>query len=141
MIRKINEEDYPRLLEIWISAVENTHDFLKNEDFEFYKENVPTYFQYVNLVGYYTTDDILVGFAGVAEHNLEMLFIHNDYRGKGIGKELLNYTIENLEVSKVDVNEQNKQAVDFYLYLGFKVINRSEKDMEGKEYPILHLSR
>jgi len=141
MIRKINEEEYPRLLEIWISAVENTHDFLKNEDFEFYKENVPTYFQYVNLVGYYTTDNILVGFAGVAEHNLEMLFIHNDYRGKGIGKELLNYTIENLEVSKVDVNEQNKQAVDFYLHLGFKVINRSEKDMEGKEYPILHLSR
>ncbi|WP_333662477.1 GNAT family N-acetyltransferase [Chishuiella changwenlii] len=141
MIRKINEEDYPRLLEIWISAVENTHDFLKNEDFEFYKENLPTYFQYVNLVGYYTTDNILVGFAGVADHNLEMLFIHNDYRGKGIGKELLNYTIENLEVSKVDVNEQNKQAVDFYLHLGFKVINRSEKDMEGKEYPILHLSR
>jgi putative acetyltransferase len=141
MIRKINEEEYPRLLEIWISAVENTHDFLKNEDFEFYKENVPTYFQYVNLVGYYTTDNILVGFAGVADHNLEMLFIHNDYRGKGIGKELLNYTIENLEVSKVDVNEQNKQAVDFYLYLGFKVINRSEKDGEGKEYPILHLSR
>ena len=141
MIRKINEEDYPRLLEIWISAVENTHDFLKNEDFEFYKENLPTYFQYVNLVGYYTTDNILVGFAGVADHNLEMLFIHNDYRGKGIGKELLNYTIENLEVSKVDVNEQNKQAVDFYLHLGFKVINRSEKDGEGKEYPILHLSR
>ena len=141
MIRKISEEDYPRLLEIWISAVENTHDFLKNEDFEFYKENLPTYFQYVNLEGYYTTDNILVGFAGVADHNLEMLFIHNDYRGKGIGKELLNYTIENLEVSKVDVNEQNKQAVDFYLYLGFKVINRSEKDGEGKEYPILHLSR
>ena len=141
MIRKINEEEYPRLLEIWISAVENTHDFLKNEDFEFYKENLPTYFQYVNLVGYYTTDNILVGFAGVADHNLEMLFIHNDYRGKGIGKELLNYTIENLEVSKVDVNEQNKQAVDFYLHLGFKVINRSEKDGEGKEYPILHLSR
>lgn len=141
MIRKINEEEYPRLLEIWISAVENTHDFLKSEDFEFYKENVPTYFQYVSLVGYYTTGNILVGFAGVADHNLEMLFIHNDYRGKGIGKELLNYTIENLEVSKVDVNEQNKQAVDFYLYLGFKVINRSEKDMEGKEYPILHLSR
>ena len=141
MIRKINEEEYPRLLEIWISAVENTHDFLKNEDFEFYKENLPTYFQYVDLVGYYTTDNILVGFAGVADHNLEMLFIHNDYRGKGIGKELLNYTIENLEVSKVDVNEQNKQAVDFYLYLGFKVINRSKKDGEGKEYPILHLSR
>lgn len=141
MIRKINEEEYPRLLEIWISAVENTHDFLKSEDFEFYKENLPTYFQYVDLVGYYTTDNILVGFAGVADHNLEMLFIHNDYRGKGIGKELLNYAIKNLEVSKVDVNEQNKQAVDFYLYLGFKVINRSEKDGEGKEYPILHLSR
>jgi putative acetyltransferase len=26
---------------------------------------------------------------GVAEGNLEMLFIHNDYRGKGIGKKLI----------------------------------------------------
>ena len=32
MIRKIKVTDYPRLIEIWESAVLSTHDFLKEED-------------------------------------------------------------------------------------------------------------
>ena len=33
MIRKIKVTDYPRLIEIWESAVLSTHDFLTEEDF------------------------------------------------------------------------------------------------------------
>ena len=36
MIRKIKVTDYPRLMEIWESAVLSTHDFLKEEDFLYY---------------------------------------------------------------------------------------------------------
>lgn len=80
------------------------------------------------------------GFVGVAGDVLEMLFIHNDYRGQGIGKQLAMYVINNLAVRKVDVNEQNEQAVGFYRKIGFKLVKRSSQDAEGKEYPILHLS-
>ncbi len=139
MIRKIEEKDFSQLKEIWESAVINTHDFLAKEDFEFYKINLPNYFPHVLLYGF-EKEDKLVGFVGVAEQNLEMLFIHNDFRRKGIGRMLLNFSIEKLEVKSVDVNEQNKQAVDFYLNQRFKIISRSEKDSEGKDYPILHLS-
>ena len=52
MIRKIKVTDYPRLIEIWESAVLSTHDFLKEEDFLYYKERLPVYFQYVNLFGF-----------------------------------------------------------------------------------------
>lgn len=38
MIIKIKETDYPLLLDIWESAVRGTHDFLKQEDFLFYKK-------------------------------------------------------------------------------------------------------
>ncbi|WP_376747154.1 GNAT family N-acetyltransferase [Empedobacter brevis] len=139
MIRKIEEKDIMQLKEIWESAVINTHDFLTKEDFEFYKINLSNYFPHVLLYGF-ENEDKLVGFVGVAEQNLEMLFIHNDFRRKGIGGTLLNFSIDKLEVKSVDVNEQNKQAVDFYLNQGFKIISRSEKDSEGKDYPILHLS-
>ncbi|MGV0948118.1 GNAT family N-acetyltransferase [Empedobacter falsenii] len=139
MIRRIEEVDFPRLREIWESAVLNTHDFLAKEDFEYYKENLPNYFPHVTLFGY-EIENQLVGFVGVAEQNLEMLFIHNDFRRKGVGKALLDFSIQELNVKSVDVNEQNQQAIDFYLSQGFKVISRSEKDGEGKAYPILHLS-
>ena len=33
MVRKVKETDYPVLTDIWESAVLNTHDFLKQEDF------------------------------------------------------------------------------------------------------------
>ena len=59
---------------------------------------------------------------GIAEGNLEMLFIDNKYRGAGIGKKLITYAIDNLQVTKVDVNEQNVQAVDFYEYMGFNIL-------------------
>ena len=138
MIRKIKTTDYPRLTEIWESAVLSTHDFLKEEDFLNYKEHLPVYFQHVTLFGF-EQEGILIGFMGIAERNLEMLFIDNNYRGTGIGKKLITYAIDNLQVTKVDVNEQNTQAVGFYKYIGFSVYKRSSLDGEGKEYPILHM--
>lgn len=68
-----------------------------------------------------------------------MLFVDNDYRGSGIGKKLATYAISDLQVTKVDVNEQNAQAVGFYNYIGFKILRKSELDGEGKEYPVLHM--
>ena len=140
MTREIKETDYANLMDIWESAVLNTHDFLKLEDFLFYKKNLPTYFQYVSLYGF-EQNSRLVGFIGIAEGNIEMLFVHNDCRGKGIGKRLVAYAIEKLQACKVDVNEQNTQAVGFYQHMGFSVVNRSEIDAEGKAYPILHMQR
>lgn len=138
MIRRIEVADYPRLVEIWESAVVNTHDFLKKEDFLYYKKRVPSYFPYVSLFGF-EQDDKLVGFIGISGGNMEMLFIDNDYREKGVGRQLILYAISELDVTKVDVNEQNIQAVGFYEHMGFHVVARSELDNEGKAYPILHM--
>ena len=76
---------------------------------------------------------------GVYEDSLEMLFLHPDARGKGIGKRLILHAINDLKVKKVDVNEQNPQAVGFYEHMGFEIISRSELDGLGKPYPILHM--
>lgn len=138
MIRTLDTSDYACLMEIWESAVLNTHDFLTKEDFLFYKKMLPTYFQYVNIFGY-EQDNVIIGFIGVSEDNLEMLFIDNKHRGSGVGKALISYAIEKLHITKVDVNEQNTQAVGFYKNIGFEVYDRSEFDAEGKEYPILHM--
>lgn len=68
-----------------------------------------------------------------------MLFIHSEHRSKRVGKILLEYVISNLNVIKVDVNEENEQAVGFYKHCGFETIGRSELDASGKPYPILHM--
>ena len=68
-----------------------------------------------------------------------MLFVDNVYRGKGIGRQLISYALDSLHATRVDVNEQNVQAVVFYRHVGFWDVARSESDSEGKPYPVLHM--
>ena len=76
---------------------------------------------------------------GIEDTKLEMLFIKNSERGKGLGKRLLNYGIENYNINEVTVNEQNTNAKGFYEYMGFKIYKRTELDEQGKPYPILYM--
>lgn len=80
-----------------------------------------------------------IGFMGIEDRKLEMLFIKNDARGKGIGKQLLNYGIENYNINEVVVNEQNTNAKGFYEYMGFKTYKRTDLDEQGAPYPVLYM--
>ncbi|WP_299838523.1 GNAT family N-acetyltransferase [uncultured Tenacibaculum sp.] len=139
-IDTIDKTEYQEVVDLWEASVRATHHFLKEEDIEYFKPLIlNTYLDAVELRCIRNNEKKIVGFLGVAEQNLEMLFIDPEYRGKKIGKKLLNYSIDNLNVTKVDVNEQNEQAVGFYKHCGFEVIDRSELDSSGKPYPTLHM--
>ena len=136
----VHKTEYQDVVNVWESSVRATHYFLKEEDIQYFKPLIlNTYLDAVELRCIRNKDKDIVGFLGVAEDILVMLFIDPKYRGKGIGKSLLNFGIKNLNITKVDVNEQNEQAVGFYKHSGFEVIARSEVDASGKPYPILHM--
>lgn len=136
----LEKEEYGNVVELWEASVRATHHFLKEEDIEYFKPLIlNTYLEAVELRCIRNVDEKIIGFLGVVDRNLEMLFIHPEYRGKGVGKALLDYSINQLEVIRVDVNEQNEQAVGFYKCFGFETIKRSELDSSGKPYPILHM--
>lgn len=78
-------------------------------------------------------------FAGVAGDMLEMLFVAPGARGKGLGRELVEYLVRHAGVRRVDVNEQNPQAAGFYERMGFRVTGRDTTDPSGKPYPIQHM--
>ncbi|MBU2913723.1 acetyltransferase [Reichenbachiella agariperforans] len=139
-IDNIRKEEYQEVVNVWEASVRATHDFLKEEDIEYFKPLIlNTYLDAVDLRCVRNEKEEIIGFSGVADGNLEMLFIHPDVRGNGIGKILLEYSIEEHKVTKVDVNEGNKQAVGFYEKFGFKTYERSELDSSGKPYPTLHM--
>ncbi|NER15065.1 GNAT family N-acetyltransferase [Leptobacterium flavescens] len=139
-IDTINKTEYPQVVDVWEASVRATHDFLQEGDIEYFKPLILNkYLDAVELRCIRNKAGEIMGFLGVADQNLEMLFIHPDYRGQGIGRSLLDYSIKNMEVNKVDVNEQNEQAVGFYHHYGFETIKRSELDSLGKPYPILHM--
>ena len=61
--------------------------------------------------------------------------------GKGVGKQLLQYGIENYGIQELTVNEQNPQAVGFYRHMGFKTYKRTDYDEEGNPYPLLYMKK
>ncbi len=134
-------KDYPRIMEIWESAVRATHDFLTEEDLIYFKIAIPKDYLPNLEVFLIMENGKPVGFSSASEGNLEMLFIHNDYRGKSYGKSLFQFMNETKDITKVDVNEQNYQAIGFYEKLGFRKAGRSEKDGSGKDYPVIHMLR
>lgn len=139
-ITNISRSEYPELMQVWEASVRATHHFLKEEDIQFFRKVISEkYFEAVQLHVVRGAENEILGFLGVSDDTIEMLFIHPDVRGKGIGSILLGYAVNELNLCKVDVNEQNEQAMVFYLHKGFSVVGRSERDGTGKPYPILHL--
>ena len=134
-----NDKDYDRLLVIWENAVRATHHFLKEQDILSIKPLVLRSFSTVKLFVFKDDAGKISGFMGVADGKIEMLFIDSDCRGRGIGKKLAAYAINNLNATKLDVNEQNPQAVEFYKHIGFKIVGRSELDTMGNPFPLLHM--
>jgi putative acetyltransferase len=132
-------DDYPEIVEVWEASVRATHHFLTKENIQFFKPLIPQYLGAVQLFCVKGDKNKIEGFLGVAEQSIEMLFLHPSAIGKGMGKKLVRFAIESLQVNKVDVNEQNEQAVNFYKHMGFHVINRSATDGMGKPFPILHM--
>jgi putative acetyltransferase len=129
-----------RLLDIWESAVKKTHAFLSDSDMAQIKTEVRQALKNVELLyGYCDDKGLLQGFIGLEGHKIAMLFIDDQARGQGIGKQLLNYAVGGLGAKFVDVNEQNEPGVGFYRHLGFQVVSRSEYDGQGRPFPLLHL--
>ena len=121
-------------------SVKATRLFLSKEEIENIKKYVPQAISKVShLVIIEDDNNIPIAFMGINDTKLEMLFIKNSERGKGLGKQLLNYGIKNYHVNELAVNEQNPNAKGFYEYMGFKVYKRTELDEQGNPYPILYM--
>ena len=129
-----------KLLEVWEDSVRATHLFLSNKEIENIKKCVPQALKGVShLIIIENEENLPIAFMGIEATRLEMLFVKNNERGKGLGKQLLKYGIENYNVNELTVNEQNPNAKGFYEHFGFKVYKRTELDEQGNPYPILYM--
>lgn len=139
-VRDRNATLINELLEVWESSVIATHKFLSSDEIKNIKKYVPqALINVAHLVIVKNKDNIPIAFMGIEKKRLEMLFIQNNERGKGIGKQLLNYGINKHNVNELTVNEQNINAKGFYEYMGFITYKREELDEQGNPYPILYM--
>ncbi len=131
-----------QLLKVWENSVKATHLFLSEGEIENIRKYVPQALKEIPfLIVAENEEQIPVGFMGIAGQHLEMLFVSDEERGKGLGRELLAYGIEKYAVNDLAVNEQNPLAKGFYEHMGFAVYKRTECDEQGNPYPLLYMKR
>lgn len=73
-----------------------------------------------------------IGFIGVLDEHISFLFVSKKHRGKSVGKQLLNYVIEqkNKDLT-LDVTQSNKIALRLYEKMNFIVCNTFNGEYNG----------
>ena len=141
-----------KLLRVWEDSVRATHIFLSDGEIINIREYVPQ--ALTGIAHLIIAEDDAgepVAFMGIQEGSLEMLFIENAQRGKGLGRKLLEYGIEKHAVERLAVNEQNPQAKGFYLWASrqrapkknngrkeLRKLKDARKGLSPKRFPARH---
>lgn len=139
--RRPAADEGDRLFDIWWRSVSATHTFLSREDL---RHLAPA----VRELGLENLDTWVlcegagppIGFIVLSGSHVEALFLAPEWIGCGGGSLLVQHARSLHGPLTVDVNEQNSQALGFYLAIGFSVVRRSETDREGRPFPLLHLA-
>ncbi|MDS0111321.1 GNAT family N-acetyltransferase, partial [Enterobacter hormaechei subsp. steigerwaltii] len=101
-IEAAHPSQFERLVAVWESSVRATHRFLQESDIAALRPLLLNAYL-PNLRVVIARDDvgIIHGFLGVDKNRIEMLFVDDASRGKGIGKMLLQYAIAEFGVNEV----------------------------------------
>ena len=136
-IKPYEEKYREQMVLVWEKSVKATHHFVTPGEVERLKELVKEIDFNSYSVYCLVSEDKVLGFLGVEDDVIESLFLDPDYFGQKFGTKLMDFALNDLKANKVNVNEQNTDAIKFYTRFGFKTYERTEKDSYGNDYPIL----
>lgn len=136
-IRKANIEDINRVMDIWLQANLEAHNFV---DPNYWKDNFAVVKQEIQNADVFVVEikNEIVGFAGLKEDYLAGIFFDQKVRHQGLGTELLNYLKNDYPQLILDVYQKNRAAVNFYQKNGFKIIQeKAYKNQNLNEYQMM----
>lgn len=138
MIRKLENRDLDRVMEIWLNSNIEAHDFIEKEywisNYDMVKDILPKAEVYV-----FEEKNNIKAFIGMDSGYIAGIFVDNKFRSKGIGKKLLQKCKANYDKLTLSVYKKNKKAVDFYLREGFLIeSNQPDPNTNEIEYKMIY---
>lgn len=132
MIRKMEERDLNRVMDIWLETNIKTHNFIPQkyweDNFEFVKGLISQAEIYI-----YEKNKNILGFIGMSGNYIAGIFVKEEEQSKGIGKELLNFVKDIKKELSLNVYEKNIKAVSFYKKENFHIINEEIDEATGEK--------
>lgn len=129
MIREFQKGDTEPVMKIWLQGNMDAHPFISKEywksSFEMVQEQILQAEVYV-----YEAENSIQGFIGIQEDYIAGIFVKQECRCAGIGKQLLDFVKTNHSVLTLNVYQKNRRAMGFYKREGFAITSEDiEPDM------------
>lgn len=133
MIRPLEGADLDTVMQIWLEGNLQAHDFIAPEywrkNYDFVKKILPQSTVYVYENGQ------IKGFIGLQDDFIAGIFVRQDCRGLGVGRQLLDFVKAQKHRLQLMVYEKNASAVEFYQQNGFITISdQTAPDTGEKEF-------
>ena len=134
MIRKLQNVDINKVVDIWLKTNLEAHDFIPGQywtsNYEAVKKMLPQAEVYV-----YEDNKTIQGFVGVRDEYIEGIFVLGKMQSHGIGKALLDYIKDKKARLQLNVYQKNVRAMSFYQREGFTIQSEGLDEFTGeKEY-------
>lgn len=141
-IHRVEIGDFPNLVEVWEASIRASHRSVSDAYIRFFKPLArDELLHLVELACVRNEEGTAVGFIGAADGKIEALFVHPAWRGRGLGRRLVEHAVRSLGARGVDVDAQNEPLVSFYRHMGFEIAAQSAFHALGKPLPVLHMRR
>ncbi|WP_104401642.1 N-acetyltransferase [Vibrio penaeicida] len=133
MIRPIKNQEIEAVLDIWLTASIQAHDFIKADFWRSQLDNMRNVYLPASEVCVYEQGGDIVGFYALYEDNLAAIFVSPECQGKGVGKALISDAKARRQSLTLSVYKDNHASYQFYLSQGFRAV--SEQDDEHTGHP------
>ncbi|MBY7900100.1 N-acetyltransferase [Vibrio fluvialis] len=130
-LRPFRVEDMDDLLNVWLSASIEAHDFVAASYWQSQVENMRHLYLPASEVYVYLLSGELVGFYALYENTLAAIFVSPDCQGQGIGKLLLEHAKQQRAQLSLTVYKENQASCQFYLKQGFHVVREQTDEHTG----------
>ena len=146
-IRKAKTNDLSRIAEIYVfNNRVNYFPIFKDEKFSFGELQVVTmadnYFGkdkiLKNILVY--DDGLIKGFIQMNGTEICKIYVDTFFQGEGIGKELIEYAINEYHANNLWALEKNERAISFYKKHGFNLTGQKKFEEDTVEY-LVQLTR
>ena len=136
MIRIFQPDDLERVMELWLSANGQAHDFIPRSHWEEYFDAVEALIPQASVF-VWETDGRILGFLGLNGRTVEGLFVDASARSRGIGKALLDHAKQECGALTLRAYQKNEGAVRFYRREVFLIQGRRTDRETGETELIL----
>lgn len=125
------DSDLKKLSRIWLDASLLAHPFIGEQ--RLHKQRVQIEDRYLPNAETWVAciDNQPCGFISLLDTFVGGIFISPDRQGLGIGRQLIAHALSLKGKLELEVYTDNRQAMAFYIGLGFQELSRRPRDDEG----------